>query len=154
MNSRVRFETKNAGDTERAAELFAREATREPASAGALVVALSGDLGGGKTTFARGFARGLGIRDAVTSPTFLIARIYPVSHKIFHRFVHVDAYRLGSADEIKTIGWKEWARDPHTVILVEWARNIERLLPKNHFDIHFEFISDTKRAITIHAEGR
>ena len=150
----VRFETKNAKNTERAAELFAREATRDGVRKGALVVALSGDLGGGKTTFARGFARGLGIRDAVTSPTFLIARIYPIQHKAFRRLVHVDAYRLASADEMKTIGWRDWVRDPRTVILVEWARNIERLLPKNHFDIHFEFVSETKRAITIHAEGR
>ena len=149
----VRVLTKSAAETKRAAEIFANDLVKISLQRHALVLALSGDLGGGKTTFAQGFARGLGVRDAVLSPTFLIARMYPIKRGAFRRFIHVDAYRLASDKEMKTIGWREWVGDSHAIILVEWARNIGKLLPKIHFDIHFKFISDTKRAITIHAKG-
>ncbi|MBI2038788.1 MAG: tRNA (adenosine(37)-N6)-threonylcarbamoyltransferase complex ATPase subunit type 1 TsaE [Candidatus Niyogibacteria bacterium] len=153
----VRFRTKSAGETQRIAGLLAKDLAAVSFHDHALVVALSGDLGGGKTTFVQGFAKGLGIRDAVQSPTFLIARNYAFTRGGYTKLIHVDAYRLGppagGAREIETVGWNEWVEDRHAVILVEWAKNIEKLLPKVHFDIHFEFISDTERDITIHVEG-
>ena len=159
MNSRarlpsrhVRFRTKSAAETKDSAALLAKDLAAVSFHDHALVIALSGDLGGGKTTFVQGFAKGLGVRDAVTSPTFLIARNYSVKRGGFKRLIHVDAYRLERAEEIKILGWADWLKDRHAIILVEWAKNIEKLLPKIHFDIHFEFISDTERKITINVE--
>ncbi|MBI1957022.1 MAG: tRNA (adenosine(37)-N6)-threonylcarbamoyltransferase complex ATPase subunit type 1 TsaE [Candidatus Niyogibacteria bacterium] len=150
---RVRFRTKSAGETQRVAGLLAKDLAAISFHDHALVVALSGDLGGGKTTFVQGFAKGLGIRESVVSPTFVIARTYALKKGAYRKLIHIDAYRLGGAGEIETLGWKEWIKDRHAVILVEWAKNIEKLLPATHFDIHFEFVSANVRDITIHAEG-
>ena len=84
------------------------------------VVAFTGDLGAGKTAFVRGLARGLGIRDRVTSPTFTIVNEYEGGRL---PLFHFDMYRLGSADELFDIGWEDYlARGG--VCAVEWSENI------------------------------
>lgn len=84
------------------------------------VVAFTGDLGAGKTAFVRGMARGLGISDRVTSPTFTIVNEYEGGRL---PLFHFDMYRLGSADELFDIGWEDYlARDG--VCAVEWSENI------------------------------
>ena len=84
------------------------------------VVVFTGDLGAGKTAFVRGMARGLGIRDRVTSPTFTIVNEYEGGRL---PLFHFDMYRLGSADELFDIGWEDYlARGG--VCAVEWSENI------------------------------
>ena len=84
------------------------------------VVAFTGDLGAGKTAFVRGMARGLGISDRVTSPTFTIVNEYEGGRL---PLFHFDMYRLGSADELFDIGWEDYlARGG--VCAVEWSENI------------------------------
>ena len=158
MERRLRFRTASSGETKRVAEWLANDLAGILFHDHALVIALSGDLGSGKTTFVQGFARGLGVRDSVASPTFAIARMYPIQKKHYRKLIHVDAYRLGGSDEIQALGWNDWVKNPNTVILIEWLKNIltkpaERLLPKIHFDIHFEHSFDTKRIITLHVNG-
>ena len=88
------------------------------------VVAFTGDLGAGKTAFVRGLARGLGIPDRVTSPTFTIVNEYEGGRL---PLFHFDMYRLGSADELYDIGWEDYlARGG--VCAVEWSENVERAL--------------------------
>ena len=84
------------------------------------VVAFTGDLGAGKTAFTRGLARGLGIPDRITSPTFTIVNEYEGGRL---PLFHFDIYRLGSADELFDIGWEDYLRRGG-VCAVEWSENI------------------------------
>jgi tRNA threonylcarbamoyladenosine biosynthesis protein TsaE len=85
------------------------------------VLLLSGDLGAGKTVFAQGFARGLGVTEPVTSPTFILVRPYPVPGRgEVRRLVHVDLYRLDSLHEVEDLGIEELL-DQGAVALIEWG---------------------------------
>ena len=84
------------------------------------VVAFTGDLGAGKTAFTRGLARGLGIPDRVTSPTFTIVNEYEGGRL---PLFHFDMYRLGSSDELFDIGWEDYLTRGG-VCAVEWSENI------------------------------
>ena len=86
---------------------------------------LSGDLGVGKTVFNQGFAKGLGIEEAVSSPTFTIVQVYEGSRMPFY---HFDVYRIGDIEEMEEIGYEDYFYG-EGVCLVEWAELIEELLP-------------------------
>lgn len=90
----------------------------------ATIVTLSGDLGAGKTELVRSCARHFGISEDITSPTFVIQKEYELSHPIFNRFIHIDAYRLESASELEYLGWKELITNPQTVIFLEWPEMV------------------------------
>lgn len=98
------------------------------------VYALYGDLGAGKTAFAQGFAKGLGVEDAVTSPTFVICCAYSGGRLPFY---HFDAYRIGDVSEMEEIGYEEyfWGKG---VSLVEWADLVEELLPRDCVRVRIE----------------
>lgn len=96
---------------------------------GAVVVALSGDLGAGKTTLVQLLAGGLGIGEVVTSPTFTIMKGYEASDKVFDRLVHMDAYRIESLDELKPLRPSEIFEAPRTLFCIEWAEKIAKVLP-------------------------
>jgi tRNA threonylcarbamoyladenosine biosynthesis protein TsaE len=108
------------------ARRFAREL--EPGAA-ARVVALSGELGAGKTTFTQTIAREFGVEDQVNSPTFVIEKIYECSTGPFVRLIHIDAYRLQNAHELEVLGWPEIVADKDNLILIEWPENVEELIP-------------------------
>ena len=113
-------------------------------SAGA-VVALFGELGAGKTAFVRGLARGLGIAERVTSPTFTIVNEY-TSGRL--PLFHFDMYRLKSADELFDIGWEDYlARGG--VCVVEWSENVQDVFDGTETRITIEKTSDTDRKITL-----
>src|SRR3989344_1228586 len=133
---------------------------------GATTVGLSGDLGSGKTSFVQGVARALGITDHVTSPTFILERVYPTSLKLrgaskigslenclqiancsFRHLIHIDAYRLDSASELKHLGFAELASDLTNLILIEWPERVSEGLPFGIPIIKFEFIDETTRKI-------
>ena len=91
------------------------------------VVAFTGDLGAGKTAFTRGLARGLGITERVTSPTFTVVNVY-VGGRL--PLFHFDMYRLGSSEELFGIGWEDYlARGG--VCAVEWSENVEDALEED-----------------------
>jgi len=115
----------------------------------AMIVGLSGDLGSGKTTFTQAVARLMGIKDAVTSPTFVIEKIYKISHSHFDHLIHIDAYRLESGKELVTLGWKEIAENPKNLILVEWPEKVVDILPENIKKIEFKFIDENTREISV-----
>lgn len=95
----------------------------------ATVVALSGELGAGKTTFAQGAARALGVDEQVTSPTFVIEKIYALADQKFARLVHIDAYRLKTADELRALGWDELIAENGNLIIIEWPENVPEAIP-------------------------
>ena len=110
------------------------------------VVAFTGDLGAGKTAFVRGLARGLGIRDRVTSPTFTIVNEYEGGRL---PLFHFDLYRLGSADELFDIGWEDYlARGG--VCAVEWSERMEELLEPGTIRVDLRRGEDEdRRVITV-----
>ncbi len=115
------------------------------------VLALVGDLGAGKTCLTRGIARGLGIDEAVTSPTFILVAEY-VTQGGFPLY-HADCYRLGNAAaEAHDIGLDEIMGDDG-VCVIEWADRIQRLLPPDHLLITLTATDDTKRRLDFHPTG-
>ena len=98
------------------------------------VYTLSGDLGTGKTVFTQGFAKGLGIEEAVNSPTFTIVQIYDGGRLPFY---HFDVYRIADVEEMEEIGYEDCFYG-EGVCLVEWADLIEEILPESHTRICIE----------------
>ncbi|HUO56235.1 MAG TPA: tRNA (adenosine(37)-N6)-threonylcarbamoyltransferase complex ATPase subunit type 1 TsaE [Candidatus Paceibacterota bacterium] len=109
-----------------------------PRADGAMVIALSGDLGAGKTTFVQGISEALCVEERVTSPTFVIKKIYELESQPFGRLIHIDAYRLKDAHELETLGWHEIVADPRNLILVDWPERVASLIPANARHLAFE----------------
>ena len=128
-----------------------------PRSTTATVVTLSGGLGAGKTTFAQGVAKALGVEEPVTSPTFVIQKIYELEGQQFSHLIHIDAYRLnppaGGAHELEMLGWKELCADSGNLILVEWPENVAELIPEDAIRIRFDIHGD-ERTISINGEEK
>jgi len=121
---------------------------------GATVVGLYGDLGSGKTAFTQAAAKCLGVKEAVTSPTFVIEKIYKLDHKNFEHLIHIDAYRLGSGDELLHLGWEEIAKNPKNIIFIEWPERVSEILPEDIKKIYFTFVDASSRKIEIVGEKR
>jgi len=118
---------------------------------GPLVVALHGDLGSGKTTFLQFFARSLGVKEKVLSPSFLIMKTFKLPKKVrcFKFLVHIDTYRIKKAKELLDLGLKNILNDKETIVAVEWPEKVSKYLPLNTRHIYFETISDKERKIRI-----
>lgn len=126
--------TKNIRETQRIARDLAKGV--RPGRR-ARVVALSGELGAGKTAFAQGFARALGVKSRVLSPTFVVMKVYPLHKKHFTRLVHIDCYRLHSSKDLITLGIKDMLKDPQAVVLIEWPERVKNIIPRDAVRIHF-----------------
>ncbi len=111
-------------------------------------VALSGELGAGKTTFVQGFAEGLGISDKIISPTFVLIRQHKIPES-GNMLYHIDLYRLEDSSQLQSLGLEEIFFDPNNLILIEWAEKAESLLPKKSIKISLEKIDEEKRKITV-----
>ena len=113
----------------------------------ATTIALSGDLGAGKTTFAQGLAAALGVEETVNSPTFVIEKIYALSGQRWKRLVHIDAYRLSGADELRALGWNEIVADPGNLIVIEWPEHVSDAIPNGARRIRIDIGEDEERTI-------
>lgn len=110
-------------------EAHALLASRVPAEHATLIT-LSGELGAGKTTFTQALARALGVTDTVTSPTFVLEKIYELPEDAtFKRLVHIDAYRLTSGDDLGPLAFESLYSDPHTILVLEWPERVSSALP-------------------------
>ena len=98
------------------------------------IIALIGDLGSGKTTFSKGFAKGLGIENTVNSPTFKLVSEY---HNEFSLF-HIDCYRLEDVNEFLIIGGQELLSNTEAITLIEWPERIKPLWEKDWIYVYFE----------------
>lgn len=125
MNERI--ETNNPEATEALGEKLGREARAGQ------IYCLSGDLGVGKTVFTKGFAKGLGITEHVTSPTFAIVNEYEGRLPLYH----FDVYRIGDIEEMDEVGFEEYVMGDG-VSLIEWANLIEEILPENRTEVIIE----------------
>jgi tRNA threonylcarbamoyladenosine biosynthesis protein TsaE len=137
-----------------AKEIFLSKKKRKKA----IIIALKGELGGGKTTFLQGFAKGLGIREKILSPTFVILKRFKIPKSIpnskpqtfsFKNFYHLDCYRINKPKEIFALGYKEIEADPRNIIAIEWPEKLKDTLPKNTIWVRFKFLGKNKREIRV-----
>lgn len=111
----------------------------------ATVVGLYGNLGSGKTTFTQFVAKELNITENITSPTFVIEKLYETKHEHFKRLIHIDAYRIEKASELQDLNFEEIVANPNNLIIIEWPENVKEILPENHTKIHCAFIDESSR---------
>ena len=120
-----------------------RASDRSTSNTGALVIALRGDLGTGKTTFTQGFFRGLGMKRNPISPTFVIMRRYKVPSRkpkvrsCFTDIYHFDAYRLKKEEDVEVLEFGKIMSDPKNIVLVEWPEKIKGVLPRGTMRLDF-----------------
>ena len=139
----MKLTTRDAGETESVGAALGR--VLRPGD----VVVLTGDLGAGKTTFAKGVARALGVREPVTSPTFTIVQEYEGDAPI----AHVDVYRLERVQELHDLGFEELLDG--RVVLIEWGETVAPALPRERIEVSLEIGPDADvRAIDIVGLGR
>jgi len=112
---------------------------------GGEVIELVADLGGGKTTFVRGLARGIGSSDHVSSPSFTISNEY-MGKKL--RLIHFDFYRLGEAGLVEN-ALVEFLGEPEVVVIIEWADIIKQVLPEERLSIDFRVINEVGRELRL-----
>ena len=138
-------ETASAAETGRLGQSLAQPLR------GGDVIALSGELGSGKTTFTQGLARGLGIRAAVTSPTFILVNRYPAPDG--RVLQHADCYRLANAPlEMWDLGLTD-LYEGDDIVVIEWADRIPGLLPDDHLEIAFAYLDENRRRLHFVAHG-
>ena len=133
------------------------------------VIGLTGNLGAGKTVFVKGLASGLGLKKNITSPTFVIMKVYSVNSrsarilpkaKLFNgaypirkekikNFVHIDAYRLKEGQDLVAIGAREYFNRPGTLTVIEWADRVKKVLPKKTKYIDIKILDGNKRKISL-----
>ncbi len=125
-----------------------------PQSRGATLITLSGELGAGKTAFTKAVAHALGVGEVVTSPTFVLEKIYllprerggPASK--FARLVHIDAYRLEKGSDLAPLGFDELLQDAGNIILLEWPEKVADALPPPFKNLSFVAQPDGSRRIS------
>lgn len=140
MNSEEVYITNDFEETRELGEKFAKTLN------GGEVLAMYGELGGGKTTFVQGLALGLGIERRIISPTFIIMRTYDLKDKTFY---HIDLYRTSSTKDIEGLGIDEIMGKANNILAIEWAEKMKEVLPDRRIDIFFKYLEDNKREIKI-----
>ncbi len=111
-----------------------------------IVVALEGELGAGKTQFTKGFAKALGVKQSVTSPTFVLMKPYKIKRGTLY---HIDAYRLKDHRDLITLGVGELIKDRANILLIEWSDRVKKILPKKYTKVHIDHLDKTSRKISI-----
>lgn len=115
----------------------------------ALVLALTGDLGAGKTTFTQELGKYLGVAEHVTSPTFTIMKQYDLGHDLFDQLFHLDAYRIEDESEIGPLKIKELILHPRALVCIEWPANVSNIIPDDAVAIDISIVEDNKRRVQV-----
>ena len=173
LSMKFKYLTKNPIQTQKLGKILAKEILKgglfekvlsvgsRRNSSKALVLGLEGDLGGGKTIFLQGLAKGLGIRQKILSPTFVIMRKFKIPLKEifrfparqakfrFQTFYHIDCYRIQKPKEILDLEFKKILANPKNIIAIEWADRIKKIIPKDSVWIKFGFVNQKVRKIMI-----
>ncbi len=141
----VKITSHSENETKKIATAF------EKTLAGGMIVCLHGELGAGKTTFVKGLAEALGVKETMTSPTFTLMNVHPVpKHPNIKTLVHIDTYRLKNGHELLDIGVEDYLGQPGVLTLVEWPEKIADLLSeKKVTNVSIDHLDETSRSITI-----
>lgn len=144
--------SKSLDETEVVATKLLRKLMAYKSEEKAGVVLLSGDLGSGKTAFVKLLGRRLGIKDEITSPTFLIMKKYETKNPFYLSLVHIDAYRVEDPKEFETLRLGEIFSDPNILVVIEWPEKMGNVIPRDAYTLSFEFIDETTRKISVPEE--
>ena len=136
------FLSKNLNGTRELAKSFAKKIKRIKKNKNAIIIGLQGELGAGKTTFIQSFAKGLGIKNKITSPSFILMKKYK-------NLYHIDCYRIKSYKDILGLDFQEIISNPKNIVIIEWAEKIRKILPKDTIWVRFKIISKNERKIAI-----
>ncbi len=148
---RKKILTTNPSQTKKLGKILAREVLKTTFTKTAFVIGLNGDLGSGKTTFLQGFAKGLGVKQKILSPTFVIMKKFKIKNlkSKIKNFYHIDCYRIKGPKEILDLGFKEIISNPQNIIAIEWAERIWKILPKKTLILKFQLFTKNKREIVV-----
>jgi len=141
--------TNSSKETQELGQSLAIETVKVGLQESAVVLGLSGNLGGGKTTFLQGFAEGLGIKEKILSPTFVILKHFKIQNSKFTDFYHIDCYRINKSEEILDLDFKKIILNPKNIVAVEWPEKIKKFLPKSTLFVDFKFIDEDTRKINL-----
>ena len=149
----MKREVKSLEELRAVAESVVKDILQKPASGRAVVVGLVGELGAGKTAFTKCVASVLGIEDTITSPTFILEKVYTIPRESvaagrFAKLIHIDAYRLQGEQDMRALGWGDIVSDEKNLIIVEWPEIIGGALPEDAQKISFEYLNETTRVVT------
>ena len=141
----MEFITKSPRETQKLGKKFSADLIKKTPN----IIALTGELGSGKTTFVQGLAEGLGVKKKIISPTFILMRTYKAKKK--NTFYHLDLYRLETnlERELENLGVKDIWNQKANILAIEWAEKIRELLPESTIWVKFEYLSDDQRKIII-----
>lgn len=149
MNGKQNYITESPAQTKKLGRLLAKEILKNKPAKTGRVLALSGDLGAGKTSFVQGFARGLGVKETVNSPTFTVAKTYPLKNRGgFKNFYHIDCYRLESGADLGFLDIKKIFAGCQNIVAIEWPDVAGKILPKNTIAVDFETTGKNSRSIS------
>lgn len=108
------------------------------------IFGLMGDLGSGKTAFVRGVAKKLGVKENITSPTFVIMKTYEAPGR---HLVHIDAYRLNGQEDLFSIGLDDLVSESSNLVFIEWPEKVFKTIPENIKLINFSYLDENSRKI-------
>ena len=106
------------------------------------IVALTGELGSGKTTLVQGIGEGLRIKSLIKSPSFVIINEYDGPLPLYH----FDLYRLNNAQEILSLGYEEYFYEKRGVVVIEWAKKMKDFLPKEYLEINLKIVNPVRKS--------
>ena len=138
------YTTNSADETQKLAKKLAKKYQN------GAILALVGPLGSGKTTFTQGFAQGLGIKNRILSPTFILKRQYHLPQNHDGQLFHIDLYRLDEIKQLEALGLSEIFTNPKNIVLIEWAEKLGKLLPPKSIIVKFKQISENVREIEVY----
>lgn len=144
-----KYITKTSSETKKIGEFLAKKILRLKKNK-PILIALVGNLGGGKTTFLKGFAKGLHIKEEILSPTFIIYRRNKIpKSKLFKNFYHFDLYRIKNYKDLDFLNFKNIISTPGNIVALEWADVIYKELPPETIFINFGLTSKKEREIIL-----
>jgi tRNA threonylcarbamoyladenosine biosynthesis protein TsaE len=146
MDKEVILASHSAEETVKLGTQFAKDHLRS----GSLVL-LRGELGAGKTQFAKGIAEFFELREnEISSPTYALVNEYELSVNGIEKLYHLDCYRFEKPEELIELGVEEYLYPQHAVTIIEWPERIEAFLPKMRMEVLIEIIGNNQRKIIIH----
>ena len=141
----MEYLSNSSRETKKIGEKIAKEIL-EKTKGYSQVLILEGELGGGKTTFLQGFAKGLGIREKILSPTFVIVKKFKLKNSNFNNFYHIDFYRIKKNEDVLNL--EDIISNPKNIVAIEWGERIKNILPEKINLLKFKFLDNKKRKIT------